>query len=118
MSHLVQVIYKGYPIKLLDLNISDEMRETVIDVLRAKAGETSLKLIKEACPTEVTYDQLKIVIAYMKIRDHLHSNNIPYEDFEEHDFVPSVTSCSTSEAKLNLLTSLMIKSTSSQGISY
>lgn len=38
--------------------------------------------IKRACPPEITFDNIKAVIAYLQVREHLNKLNIQYKDFE------------------------------------
>lgn len=44
---------------------------------------TSITPIKNACPEEITYDNIKIVITYLLVREHLQSLQIPYTEFED-----------------------------------
>lgn len=55
------------------------------------SGERRLKVLKESLPDNITYDQVKLVQTFVHIRDHLHQHDIPYDDFEDHDFVPAAT---------------------------
>lgn len=43
---------------------------------------SKLTPIKELCPPEFSFDTIKVVVAFLQVRDHLARLNIPYEDFE------------------------------------
>ncbi|KAF2904730.1 hypothetical protein ILUMI_01445 [Ignelater luminosus] len=84
-SHLVDAIKVGYPIKMIDLNITDETRDIVVNAIRnppINSDMSKLTRIKEVCPPEVSFDTIKVVIAFLQVRDYLARLNIPYEDFE------------------------------------
>ncbi|KAJ8946901.1 hypothetical protein NQ318_008257 [Aromia moschata] len=83
LTHLVDTMKSGYPIKLTDLRVTNEIKETIINA--TKSVDTGLSLltpIKNACPPDITYNQIKAVITYLQIREHLKNLKIPYEEFE------------------------------------
>lgn len=43
---------------------------------------TYIQPIKQLCPSSITYDNIRVVVAYLKIRDYLDSLNLQYKDFE------------------------------------
>lgn len=47
--------------------------------------------LKNLCLPETTFDQIKVVLTYLQIRDHLRELNIPYEDFDNFS-IEEVTS--------------------------
>lgn len=42
----------------------------------------SLSALKNVCPAEISYGHIHVVLAYLELRDHLNSFNIPYDDFD------------------------------------
>lgn len=50
-----------------------------------------MKVLKESLPDNISFDQVKLVQTFVHIRDHLHQHDIPYDDFEDHDFIPVAT---------------------------
>lgn len=44
------------------------------------------KLIKEKLPENIAWDYLKVVLAYLQVRQHLKNVGIPYEEFEDVEF--------------------------------
>ncbi|KAK4875425.1 hypothetical protein RN001_011847 [Aquatica leii] len=92
LSHLIDAIKIGYPIKMIDLNVTDDMREVILAAMQNTTNETGkgfLTAIKNACPPEITFNAIKVVTTYHQVRTHLAKLNVPYEDFEstcENDF--------------------------------
>ncbi|KAL3266169.1 hypothetical protein HHI36_010353 [Cryptolaemus montrouzieri] len=84
-SHLLLCMKKGLPIKLQQLGVSLFERVLIVRVI-LETPERLLTQIKEKCPSEITWDQIRAVLTYMQIRDHLEENKIDYEDFEEFSY--------------------------------
>ncbi|KAK5644876.1 hypothetical protein RI129_006176 [Pyrocoelia pectoralis] len=117
LSHLIDGIKVGYPIQMIDLNVTDDMRHTILTAIKNTVSEVvngSLSMIKNACPPEITIDAIKVVVAYHQVRTHLAKLNVNYEEFEssledieqlnitiEND--NTVNDNQTSKTKLNFL---------------
>ncbi|XP_017784476.1 PREDICTED: Werner syndrome ATP-dependent helicase-like [Nicrophorus vespilloides] len=85
-SHLIDCSKMGFPIKLIELGVTGELRDLIIKVIKnppINNDMTSITPIKNACPEEITYDNIKIVITYLLVREHLQSLQIPYTEFED-----------------------------------
>ncbi|KAL1491430.1 hypothetical protein ABEB36_012030 [Hypothenemus hampei] len=85
MNHLLECLRRGYPIKLVDLHVTDEVANTIITIINTELnGKIDLVTpIKERCPDHITYDHIYAVCGYLKIRNHLKRLNIT--DYEEFD---------------------------------
>lgn len=46
------------------------------------ADTSFIQPIKQACPPDITYDNIRIVVAYLNVRSHLNNLNLEYKDFE------------------------------------
>ncbi|XP_044271277.1 Werner syndrome ATP-dependent helicase-like [Tribolium madens] len=90
VSHLISGIKFGFPVKMSELGVSEEQRDVVINIYRGcvKTGFTTVRLseMKEKCPPEYTFDQIKTVLAYLQVRCHLASLKVEYEEFEDFKF--------------------------------
>lgn len=62
-------------------------------------GLSLLTPIKNACPPDITYNQIKAVITYLQIRQHLKNLNIPFTEFEDIDSVLDIPIPNTSECE-------------------
>lgn len=73
--------------------------------------------IKRACPPEITFDNIKGVIAYLQVREHLNQLNIQYEDFETMLEIenPVETVCKENKA-LNAIVQIANESDSSENM--
>ncbi|CAH0554697.1 unnamed protein product [Brassicogethes aeneus] len=82
INHLSEAMKMGYEIKMEALNVIPVVRDVILKTIKAKGYET-LTTIKEACPPNITFEEIKIVMAYAKIRDHLKNLDFPYTEFED-----------------------------------
>ncbi|KAJ8917869.1 hypothetical protein NQ315_010782 [Exocentrus adspersus] len=90
-SHLIDIMMLGYPVKLSDFEITTNIRDAVIDVIKdIDTGMNFLLPIKNACPPEITYNQIKAVISFLHIRRHLKDLNIPYIEFEDEEAISNL----------------------------
>lgn len=113
LSHLIDGIKVGYPIQMIDLNVTDDMRHTILTAIKntlPEVGNGSLSVIKNACPSEITIDAVRVVVAYQQVRTHLSKLKISYEEFESSledigqldvTSVSDTSVSSTPKAKLN-----------------
>ncbi|KAJ3643204.1 hypothetical protein Zmor_025928 [Zophobas morio] len=90
VSHLLLGIKFGYPIKMAELGVTEENRDVIVKVYRkfCMTGFTPVKLtpLKEQCPPEITFDDIRTVLAYLQVRCHLEKLNIPYQEFEDFQY--------------------------------
>lgn len=84
LSHLIRAMKAGYPITMEQLGVNPKKRTTILQVINNLGKNYSLvKPIRDACPLDVTYDEINVVCAYLEIRSHLNRLGIPYEEFEK-----------------------------------
>lgn len=81
IDHIVTAILTGTPIMKNDLNrfgINDAIYNLIVDKLPNNLVESECKLtpIKEACGSNITYAQIKLVIAFMQLRQHLYQRGV------------------------------------------
>ncbi|XP_018574469.1 Werner syndrome ATP-dependent helicase-like [Anoplophora glabripennis] len=99
ISHLIDVMKLGYPIKLAELDVTNEIKNTIEDALKkVDTGLSLLTPIKNVCPPEITYNQIKAVVTYLQIRQHLKNLNVPFIEFEDIDSmfdipIPTTSKC-------------------------
>ncbi|EFA09584.2 bifunctional 3'-5' exonuclease/ATP-dependent helicase WRN isoform X2 [Tribolium castaneum] len=95
-SHLISGIKFGFPVKMSELGVSEEHRDAIIKAYRGLVGpplspvlgfnSVRLSEMKERCPPDFTFDQIKTVLAYLEVRCHLAALNFDYEEFEDFNF--------------------------------
>lgn len=92
-GYLVCLIKTGHPIRRSDIQRLTKMSSKYFDLISAvlpKDPDTlfgvGLRVLKEVLPDIITYDQLKLVVAYRQVRLHLHQLRCkfadPDDDFE------------------------------------
>lgn len=87
LNHLLSMLKLGYPIKMEDLGVTPKIRCTIMQVINNLGGQYSmLTTIKNACPPDITFDHIKVVCAYLQVRDHLKQIGFPYKDHEDFIF--------------------------------
>lgn len=74
-NHLIQCHNDGYKINW-DQFIPENYRELMIETIR-KLGATKLKPIKQALPDDITYLQIKAVIAQLQLENEQIQNSLP-----------------------------------------
>ncbi|CAH1966178.1 unnamed protein product [Acanthoscelides obtectus] len=97
-EHIRDCMLWGYPIKLSNY-VSKDNANIVLDAIK-KGGMDELLHIKANCPEEITYDEIKAVVNYVKIREHLKELGLQYTDFEDFKYV-SIFSLKSDEMKEN-----------------
>ncbi|XP_046995779.1 Werner syndrome ATP-dependent helicase-like isoform X1 [Schistocerca americana] len=68
ISHLAEAIRSGLPVDHKQLGVNDDMLEMVLNVVRSPAlgsDISRLRPIKENCPTEISWEHLKIAVAVL-----------------------------------------------------
>ncbi|KAF5273927.1 hypothetical protein FQA39_LY01042 [Lamprigera yunnana] len=107
LSHLIDGIKVGYPIKMIDLNVTDDMRYIILKAIQDctnVVGKGLLTIIKNACPPDISFDAIRVVLAYQQVRSHLEKLNKQFEDFEstedENELDLTVLSCN-SDTRIN-----------------
>ncbi|KAJ8928763.1 hypothetical protein NQ314_018621 [Rhamnusium bicolor] len=100
ISHLADCLKAGCPVKLIELGITDEIKETIINAVKSvDTGLSLLTPIKNACPPDITYSQVKVVVNYLQVRQHLKKHNIVYEDFDDVHGVEDISDPSSIDTK-------------------
>ncbi|GJQ85483.1 hypothetical protein Trydic_g23073 [Trypoxylus dichotomus] len=91
-SHLINCMKLGFPIKLKDLNVSNSVKNIVIRVLKgvSSSEDNRLTVIKNRCPPEITFNEIKAVLAHVDVRSHVKRF---YPEFEEFDGNSDNESC-------------------------
>ncbi|XP_045478951.1 Werner syndrome ATP-dependent helicase-like [Harmonia axyridis] len=84
-SHLVDCMKKGLPIKLEEMGVDKTKTLVILRAILETPGNL-MTPIKEKCPPEISWNDLKVVMAYHNVRNHLMQNQIVYEDFEDFSF--------------------------------
>ena len=83
IKFLTEGILAGKAIKLKDLNVTNEIKITVMDAISKLSKDSFPSEIKRLCPPNITYDHINVVKAYLKVREHLKQLESNYDDFEE-----------------------------------
>nr|CAH7722032.1 unnamed protein product [Callosobruchus chinensis] len=83
-DHICQCMQWGYPIILANFVSMDNAR-IIIDAIK-KGGMELLSQVKNNCPEHITFDEIKAVVNYFKVREHVKKLGIKYEDFEDFDY--------------------------------
>lgn len=68
ISHLAEAIRSGLPVDHKQLGVTDDMIEMVLKVVRSptvNSDVSRLRPIKENCPTEISWEHLKIAVAVL-----------------------------------------------------
>ncbi|XP_030753566.1 Werner syndrome ATP-dependent helicase-like [Sitophilus oryzae] len=87
VNHLISAMKLGYPIKMSQLGVSDDVKNIIVQAISDIGGNWSyLKPIKDVCPEDITYDQIKVVCTYLEIRAHLQNVGKPYIEFEDFKY--------------------------------
>ncbi|XP_060534740.1 bifunctional 3'-5' exonuclease/ATP-dependent helicase WRN-like [Cylas formicarius] len=93
MLNLVAAMEIGWPIKMSQLGVTNDVRDIIVETINnLDSGFSSLLQIKSACPENVKYDQIRVVVTYLKIRDHLEKLKIPYEEFDDFRYFTATPS--------------------------
>ncbi|XP_076269951.1 bifunctional 3'-5' exonuclease/ATP-dependent helicase WRN-like [Rhynchophorus ferrugineus] len=91
-NHILTAMKYGYPIKISQLGVTSNARNIIMQAINklhnslASPGNILLKPVKDICPSEITYDQIKAVCTYLEIRAHLNRLKILYEEFEDFNY--------------------------------
>ncbi|KAK9721845.1 RQC domain [Popillia japonica] len=89
ISHLTNCMKLGFPIRLKDLNVSTSVANTIMNVLKhiPLTEEKILSTVQQRCPDEVTFNEIKAVIDYKKVREHIKKYTYDYAEFDPIDEV-------------------------------
>ncbi|KAG5899645.1 hypothetical protein JTB14_036018 [Gonioctena quinquepunctata] len=86
-NHLCDCMKFGYAVKLSQLGVTEDIVRTVIEAAKkVSTGLFVLTPLKMACPEEITYNQVRAVVTYLQVREHLKTLEITYEDFENCNY--------------------------------
>ncbi|VEN34765.1 unnamed protein product [Callosobruchus maculatus] len=83
-DHIHCCMLWGYPISLANFVSMDNAR-IIIDAIK-RGGMELFSQVKSNCPEHITYDEIKPVVNYVKVREHVKTLGIQYKDFEDFDY--------------------------------
>ncbi|XP_044748976.1 Werner syndrome ATP-dependent helicase-like [Coccinella septempunctata] len=84
-QHLLDCMKKGLPIKMEQMGVDKNKSLVILRAILETPGNL-LTPIKEKCPPDITWNDIKIVMTYHRVRNHLAENGICYEDFEDFSY--------------------------------
>lgn len=91
-NHLCEAIKRGFPFGWKDLarlNVDRPLYEHIKSKLPQSLETCKLTDIKSNCLPHVTFDQIKLVLNHVQVRQHLESLNVPLVDDNANEEVPS-----------------------------
>lgn len=84
-SHLLDNMKKGLPIRMEQMGVDKTKALIILRVILETPGQL-LTPIKEKCSPDISWNDIKVVMTYNNVRNHLIQHGILYNEFEDFSY--------------------------------